>query len=61
MDFRTIVDIEKPKWQIEPAERILFVGSCFADRIGQRSRIHSEHSRRLPAEQQRDRGHDAQP
>ena len=36
MDFRTIVDIEKPKWQIEPAERILFVGSCFADRIGQR-------------------------
>ena len=36
MDFRTIVDIEKPKWHIEPAERILFVGSCFADRIGQR-------------------------
>lgn len=36
MEFRTIVDIEKPQWQIEPAERILFVGSCFADRIGQR-------------------------
>ena len=36
MEFRTIVDIEKSQWQIEPAERILFVGSCFADRIGQR-------------------------
>ena len=36
MDFRTVVDIEKPQWLIEPAERILFVGSCFADRIGQR-------------------------
>lgn len=36
MTFRTIVDIDKPSWQIEPADRILFVGSCFADRIGQR-------------------------
>ena len=36
MDFRTVVDIEKPQWLIEPAERMLFVGSCFADRIGQR-------------------------
>ena len=36
MEFRTIVNIEKPQWLIKPAERILFVGSCFADRIGQR-------------------------
>ena len=36
MDFRTIVDIPKPSFQIEPLEEILFVGSCFADAIGQR-------------------------
>lgn len=36
MDFRTIVDIPKPGFRIEPLERILFVGSCFADNIGQR-------------------------
>ena len=35
MEFRTIVDIEKPQWKIEPAERVLCVGSCFADHIGQ--------------------------
>ena len=35
MLFRTIVEIPKPQWRIEPAERMLFVGSCFADRIGQ--------------------------
>ena len=34
MDFRTIVDIERPQWFIEPRERMLCVGSCFADRIG---------------------------
>ncbi|MBQ6203148.1 MAG: GSCFA domain-containing protein [Prevotella sp.] len=34
MEFRTIVDIERPQWYIEPAERILCVGSCFADHIG---------------------------
>lgn len=34
MDFRTIVDIEPSEWQIEPCERMLFVGSCFADNIG---------------------------
>lgn len=36
MDFRTIVDIPRPDFQIEPLEELLFVGSCFADSIGQR-------------------------
>lgn len=36
MDFRTIVDIEPSPWKIEPCERMLFVGSCFADNIGRR-------------------------
>ena len=36
MEFRTIVDIPQPGFQIEPREEILFVGSCFADSIGQR-------------------------
>ena len=36
MDFRTIVDIPKPDFEIAPCESLLFVGSCFADAIGQR-------------------------
>ena len=36
MEFRTIVDIPKPRFLIEPLERMLFVGSCFADSIGRR-------------------------
>ena len=36
MDFRTVVDIPKPTFEIAPCENILFVGSCFADNIGQR-------------------------
>ena len=36
MDFRTPVAIPPPDFQIEPLEEILFVGSCFADSIGQR-------------------------
>ncbi|MGN0282542.1 MAG: GSCFA domain-containing protein [Prevotella sp.] len=36
MEFRTIVEIEKPSFQIEPMEQMLFVGSCFAANIGQR-------------------------
>lgn len=36
MDFRTIVDIEKPDFEIGPCEEMLFVGSCFADSIGRR-------------------------
>ena len=38
MKFRTIVDVAKPDFQIEPMEELLFVGSCFADSIGQRFR-----------------------
>lgn len=36
MEFRTVVPIEKAPFQIEPLEEMLFVGSCFADSIGQR-------------------------
>ena len=36
MKFRTIVDIEKPAFEIMPCEQMLFVGSCFADSIGRR-------------------------
>ena len=38
MEFRTIVQIPKPSFKIQPGERMLFVGSCFADRIGNRFR-----------------------
>ena len=38
MEFRTIVDIPEPGFWIEPCERMLFVGSCFADSIGARFR-----------------------
>ena len=34
MEFRTIVDIPESPWKIEPCERMLFIGSCFADNIG---------------------------
>ena len=36
MDFRTIVDVPLPDFRIDPCESLLFVGSCFADAIGQR-------------------------
>lgn len=36
MEFRTIVNIEKPDFEIMPMEKMLFVGSCFADNIGRR-------------------------
>lgn len=36
MEFRTVVDIPKPDFRIEPCEEMFFVGSCFADAIGQR-------------------------
>ncbi len=36
MKFRTIVEIEKTDICIKPCERILFVGSCFANNIGKR-------------------------
>ena len=37
MDFRTIVDTPKAPFTIEPCEKMLFVGSCFADNIGRRA------------------------
>ena len=36
MEFRTVVDIEKPGFEIGPCEEMFFVGSCFADNIGKR-------------------------
>ncbi len=36
MEFRTPVTVQKPTFQIEPLEPLLFVGSCFADSIGRR-------------------------
>ena len=36
MEFRTIVNVPRPTFELEPCERILFVGSCFADNIGKR-------------------------
>lgn len=38
MEFRTIVDIPAPGFEIQPCEEVLFVGSCFADEIGGRFR-----------------------
>ncbi len=38
MEFRTIVDIPVMGLEIRPCEELLFVGSCFADAIGQRFR-----------------------
>ena len=38
MEFRTVVDIPKMGLEIQPCEEMLFVGSCFADSIGQRFR-----------------------
>ena len=38
MEFRTIVSVQKPGFEIGPCEETLFVGSCFADSIGQRFR-----------------------
>ncbi len=36
MEFRTVVNVEQPPFLIEPLEEVLFVGSCFAESIGQR-------------------------
>lgn len=38
MEFRTRVSVDTPPFLIEPCERMLFVGSCFADSIGRRFR-----------------------
>ena len=36
MLFRTEIDIPKTDFEIQPAEQMLFVGSCFADNLGRR-------------------------
>lgn len=36
MELMTIVDVPSPGFAIEPQEKMLFVGSCFADNIGRR-------------------------
>lgn len=36
MKFRTIVDIHKSSFSIDPFARMLFVGSCFADNMGKK-------------------------
>ena len=36
MKFRTVVDIPRLPFLIEPLEELLFVGSCFADSMGRR-------------------------
>ena len=36
MDFRTPIKIEQAPFRIEPGQRILCVGSCFASNIGKR-------------------------
>jgi len=36
MEFRTEVDIAKADFELQPSERLLFVGSCFADNLGKR-------------------------
>lgn len=38
MEFRTRVQMGRPSFGIGPQERMLFVGSCFADRMGARFR-----------------------
>ena len=36
MELMTFVDIARPPFLMEPGEKVLFVGSCFADNIGRR-------------------------
>ena len=36
MEFRTVVDVVDPGFRIGACEEMLFVGSCFADKIGAR-------------------------
>lgn len=38
MEFRTPVEIEPSEWKLKPTQRILFIGSCFADHMAKRCR-----------------------
>lgn len=40
MKWRTEIEIPKSRWQIESDDRILLVGSCFTDSIGQKMQAH---------------------
>ncbi|MBQ7531059.1 MAG: GSCFA domain-containing protein [Paludibacteraceae bacterium] len=40
MNWRTEIDIPKSPWQIKPDDRILLIGSCFTDSIGQKMQAH---------------------
>ena len=36
MEFRTKIELEKSSFKINPTDKLLFVGSCFAENIGRR-------------------------
>ena len=36
MEFRTRIDIPESEWKIDTGAKVLLVGSCFADEVGQR-------------------------
>ena len=36
MEFRTKIGLESPSFKINPTDKLLFVGSCFAENIGRR-------------------------
>lgn len=36
MEFRTVVDLPKQKFQLSPRSRVVLMGSCFAQNIGER-------------------------
>ena len=40
MKWHTEIEIPKSRWQIKPDDRILLVGSCFTDSIGQKMQAH---------------------
>lgn len=44
MNWRTEIDIPKSPWQIEPESRILLIGSCFTDNIGQKMQSYGLHA-----------------
>lgn len=44
MVLQTHVDIEKGSFELMPSDRLLFVGSCFADNIGGRFKEHYFHA-----------------
>lgn len=48
MKFRTIANIANPVFKLRPCERVLFVGSCFADNIGKRFKEEKFHTKVNP-------------